>query len=236
MSVLFRTSLTSKSESANNLISQGSHSRARMLTCARTLSHTQSLSLAHVRAHILSHTHLRSLSLAVRRLVPSLPLSGSQPFQTISFHRERVLFIGTQFSILYTSMYSPAEAATFSLSLSLSRQGSRSRSRSLALSSHSLSLSLLLSLSLSLSLARSRSLSRSRSRSRSLSLSRARALSRSLMCARTHSLAHTFTVSLSLSQCVVCKKVGRSGAMLTALWLSTISNNLISIIEQFQTI
>jgi hypothetical protein len=26
--------------------------------------------------------------------------------------RERVLFIGTQFSILYTSMYSPAEAAT----------------------------------------------------------------------------------------------------------------------------
>jgi hypothetical protein len=26
--------------------------------------------------------------------------------------RERVLFIGTQFSILYTSIYSPAEAAT----------------------------------------------------------------------------------------------------------------------------
>ena len=26
--------------------------------------------------------------------------------------RESVLFIGTQFSILYTSMYSPAEAAT----------------------------------------------------------------------------------------------------------------------------
>ena len=26
--------------------------------------------------------------------------------------RERVLFIGTQFSILYTSMYSPAKAAT----------------------------------------------------------------------------------------------------------------------------
>ena len=69
-----------------------------------------------------------------------------------------------------------------------------------------------------------------------MGISLARALSRSLMCARTHSLAHTFTVSLSLSQCVVCKKVGRSGAMLTALWLSTISNNLISIIEQFQTI
>jgi len=28
------------------------------------------------------------------------------------YGRERVLFIGTQFSILYTSMYSPAEAAT----------------------------------------------------------------------------------------------------------------------------
>ena len=28
------------------------------------------------------------------------------------FLRESVLFIGTQFSILYTSMYSPAEAAT----------------------------------------------------------------------------------------------------------------------------
>ena len=32
---------------------------------------------------------------------------------SLSVHaRERVLFIGTQFSILYTSMYSPAEAAT----------------------------------------------------------------------------------------------------------------------------
>jgi hypothetical protein len=30
----------------------------------------------------------------------------------VSQFRERVLFIGTQFSILYTSMYSPAEAAT----------------------------------------------------------------------------------------------------------------------------
>jgi len=28
------------------------------------------------------------------------------------YKRERVLFIGTQFSILYTSMYSPAKAAT----------------------------------------------------------------------------------------------------------------------------
>jgi hypothetical protein len=30
----------------------------------------------------------------------------------VSVMRERVLFIGTKFSILYTSMYSPAEAAT----------------------------------------------------------------------------------------------------------------------------
>jgi hypothetical protein len=37
------------------------------------------------------------------RTKPRLQLRGS---------RERVLFIGTQFSILYTSMYSPAEAAT----------------------------------------------------------------------------------------------------------------------------
>jgi hypothetical protein len=32
---------------------------------------------------------------------------------------ERVLFIGTQFSILYTSMYSPAEAATLSLRMNI---------------------------------------------------------------------------------------------------------------------
>ena len=30
----------------------------------------------------------------------------------LSLLTERVLFIGTQFSLLYTSMYSPAEAAT----------------------------------------------------------------------------------------------------------------------------
>ena len=30
----------------------------------------------------------------------------------IQYESESVLFIGTQFSILYTSMYSPAEAAT----------------------------------------------------------------------------------------------------------------------------
>jgi hypothetical protein len=35
-------------------------------------------------------------------------------FQAGSLERESVLFIGTQFSILYTSMYSPAEAATLS--------------------------------------------------------------------------------------------------------------------------
>ena len=33
-------------------------------------------------------------------------------FYILRCDRERVLFIGTQFSILYTSMYSPAEAAT----------------------------------------------------------------------------------------------------------------------------
>jgi hypothetical protein len=32
--------------------------------------------------------------------------------QLAAVARERVLFIGTQFSILYTSMYSPAEAET----------------------------------------------------------------------------------------------------------------------------
>ena len=39
----------------------------------------------------------------------------TKPFATTTLGlegRERVLFIGTQFSILYTSMYSPAEAAT----------------------------------------------------------------------------------------------------------------------------
>ncbi len=36
-----------------------------------------------------------------------------------SGERERVLFIGTQFSILYTSMYSPAEAATHGLLLGI---------------------------------------------------------------------------------------------------------------------
>ena len=36
--------------------------------------------------------------------------------------RERVLFIGTQFSILYTSMYSPAGAATHSCQAGSGRQ------------------------------------------------------------------------------------------------------------------
>jgi len=40
-------------------------------------------------------------------LLPHSPSSRHPPFT-----QERVLFIGTQFSILYTSMYSPAEAAT----------------------------------------------------------------------------------------------------------------------------
>jgi hypothetical protein len=37
---------------------------------------------------------------------------GSCPGSSAAGPRERVLFIGTQFSILYTFMYSPAEAAT----------------------------------------------------------------------------------------------------------------------------
>jgi hypothetical protein len=40
------------------------------------------------------------------------PKGGGSAFQVYTHSRERVLFIGTQFSILYTSMYSPAEAAT----------------------------------------------------------------------------------------------------------------------------
>jgi len=40
-------------------------------------------------------------------------MSHESAFQTHGAHGlERVLLIGTQFSILYTSMYSPAEAAT----------------------------------------------------------------------------------------------------------------------------
>ena len=35
-----------------------------------------------------------------------------EPIHTSPLQTESVLFIGTQFSILYTSMYSPAEAAT----------------------------------------------------------------------------------------------------------------------------
>ena len=65
-----------------------------------------------------------SLSLLCRRRSPSLVFSRSlsrvfSPLVLALAHalfRERVLFIGTQFSILYTSMYSPAEAATHSLS------------------------------------------------------------------------------------------------------------------------
>ena len=42
-------------------------------------------------------------------------LSATKPHKSAKkddLERESVLFIGTQFSILYTSMYSPAEAAT----------------------------------------------------------------------------------------------------------------------------
>ena len=44
------------------------------------------------------------------------PKGGGSAFQVYTHSRERVLFIGTQFSILYTSMYSPAEAATLKCS------------------------------------------------------------------------------------------------------------------------
>ncbi len=58
----------------------------------------------------LSTNKQHSLSLEVRAHRPK----NEFPEALIIFDylRERVLFIGTQFSILYTSMYSPAEAAT----------------------------------------------------------------------------------------------------------------------------
>jgi hypothetical protein len=40
------------------------------------------------------------------------PLQGYTLISKTLMLRERVLFIGTQFSILYTSMYSPAGAAS----------------------------------------------------------------------------------------------------------------------------
>jgi hypothetical protein len=43
---------------------------------------------------------------------PSRSSSSPRSHSSSRVGRERVLFIGTQFSILYTSMYSPAEAAT----------------------------------------------------------------------------------------------------------------------------
>ncbi len=59
---------------------------------------------------------------ALTPMVPGARLTKEQcdPHPEPAFHRryrgivgrERVLFIGTKFSILYTSMYSPAEAAT----------------------------------------------------------------------------------------------------------------------------
>jgi hypothetical protein len=46
------------------------------------------------------------------RLGPAEPGPASSSVQLPEPSGGRVLFIGTQFSILYTSMYSPAEAAT----------------------------------------------------------------------------------------------------------------------------
>jgi hypothetical protein len=51
-------------------------------------------------------------TLRVDMTLPSRPLFELRDEFTLNPHRECVLFIGTQFSILYTSMYSPAEAAT----------------------------------------------------------------------------------------------------------------------------
>jgi hypothetical protein len=81
---------------------------------------------ARARTHV--HTHANaSLSLFTAKggveSHPTANLSSSAPNTLESLDwaelplltpplRERVLFIGTQFSILYTSIYSPAEAAT----------------------------------------------------------------------------------------------------------------------------
>ena len=99
---------------------------ARSLTCARTLSHTHILSLTHVRAHTLSHTHIYGLSLSqcvvckkVGRSgakLTALPLSDSQQFQIIKFHKVLALALPL----------SPLPSPSPSLSLSRSRCLSRS--------------------------------------------------------------------------------------------------------------
>ncbi len=49
------------------------------------------------------------------------------------FERESVLFISTQFSILYTSMYSPAEAATKQTTVHLTLRSTKYEVRTLRL-------------------------------------------------------------------------------------------------------
>jgi hypothetical protein len=58
--------------------------------------------------------------LPILRPCASSSMSGASQCSCSWVARERVLFIGTQFSILYTSMYSPAEAASCG---DFSRQG-----------------------------------------------------------------------------------------------------------------
>jgi hypothetical protein len=98
---------------------------------AHTLSHTHSLA----RARTFSLTHIYGLSLAVRRLVSSLPLSGSQQFQTISFHKVLALSLSLSLSL----------SRSLSLSHSLGRSFEHGHSRVLSCAlTFSLSLSRLL--------------------------------------------------------------------------------------------
>jgi hypothetical protein len=65
----------------------------------------------------LVHLHSESSSLASSSSSLAFskevsPWNGAPCERSLYALGERVLFIGTQFSILYTSMYSPAEAAT----------------------------------------------------------------------------------------------------------------------------
>jgi len=64
--------------------------------------------LAQVQSHVEEIIMVPNDALAAcaQRLRPSTSLGTCPP-------KERVLFIGTQFSILYTFMYSPAEAASY---------------------------------------------------------------------------------------------------------------------------
>jgi hypothetical protein len=62
-----------------------------------------------VRLHV---SRLCASRLLVRNLLGHVQRCGVAVLRATTPTRERVLFIGTQFSILYTSMYSPAGAAS----------------------------------------------------------------------------------------------------------------------------